>query len=83
MAQGGTQEGVLLKTVEGGRKDGQPQAGAQEVRGGPGSGWLRTLGELLTGGHRGALADVPEHPSQRRQNVTLGGLGVRQDGQTI
>lgn len=42
-----------------------------------------TLGELLNGGHRGASADAPgAHPREARR-VTLGGVGVRPNGQAI
>lgn len=65
------------------RGDGRPRPWAREVSGGAGVRWLVTLGELLSGGHRGVSADtLGAHPHEARW-VTLGGMGVRPDGQAV
>lgn len=84
MVQGGAQEGVPLKTLGGGlgRLDGKPQAGAREVGWEPG----RVVGDPRRAAHwrhRGASADAPRAPTPARQRLTLGGMGVRLNGQAI
>lgn len=70
MAQGGTQEGVPLKTVGGGdsgkRQDGEPQTGAREVGGSRGR-WRGPSESCTLGNTEGRSADAPGAPIPERQ----------------
>lgn len=79
---GGTQEEVPLKTVEGERRW-TATVGLGKSDGGPGRDGRGPCESCLLGDTGERRQTALERPPHERQKVTLGGMGVRQDGQEI